>query len=105
MRANWAAEVPADTWRVVGDRARGREWFIPEHAPNSLALLADAAAAHGPVLVQAMADGGMLGGRPTALPGSGRVTNIENNLYAAPSLPTVDQLARMQRRSEVLAGA
>lgn len=68
MRANWAAEVPADTWRVVGDRARGREWFIPEHAPNSLPLLADAAAAHGLQLVKAMADGGLLGGRPAAAP-------------------------------------
>lgn len=32
-----------------------------------------------------------------------RVTNIENNLYAAPSLPTIDQLQRMQRRAEIMA--
>jgi len=107
MRGNWAARVPANTWRVVGDRARGREWYIPEKAPNTLALLEDAAHAHGLRLVAAMAQGGLLGGTPVQQlsTGPGRVTNIQNTLNAAPSLPTVDQLARMQRESEILSEA
>jgi hypothetical protein len=34
-----------------------------------------------------------------------RITNIQNNLTAVPSLTTIGQLERMQRKSEVLAGA
>lgn len=105
MSAHWAKMVPANTLRVIGDRARGREWFIPEDAPNTLPLLADAAQAHGLALVRAMADGGLLGGRPTPAVVGGRQTNIKATIYAAPDVPTAEQLYRVQRRAEVLARA
>lgn len=105
MRANWAAEVPADTWRVIGDRAKGREWFIPEDAPNTLPLLRDAAAAHGLQLVRAMAEGGLLGSRPVTVPASNSRT--ANYLITAPS-PLAEDILRAaqeaQRDEEFLRG-
>ncbi|WP_282946947.1 phage tail tape measure protein [Cellulomonas endometrii] len=47
-----AQMVPANTWRVVGDRPRGDEAYIPiEHSARSLALLDETAARLGRVVV------------------------------------------------------
>jgi tape measure domain-containing protein len=47
-----AQMVPANTWRVVGDRPRGDEAYIPiEHTARSLALLDETAARLGRVVV------------------------------------------------------
>jgi tape measure domain-containing protein len=47
-----AQMVPANTWRVVGDRPRGDEAFIPiEHTARSLALLDETAARLGRIVV------------------------------------------------------
>lgn len=47
-----AQMVPANTWRVVGDRPRGDEAYIPiEHTARSLALLDETAARLGRIVV------------------------------------------------------
>lgn len=69
MRANYARKVPADTWRVVGDRSRDAEAFIPiNRSRRSIGLLDQTAEEMG---FRLMAAGGILG---RSRGGSGGVT-------------------------------
>lgn len=63
MSAGIANVVPANTWRVIGDRPVGDEFYLPDdEAPRSLAIGSEWARRRGLGLVPlaAMADGGQL---------------------------------------------
>ncbi|MDA3624248.1 hypothetical protein OU415_02300 [Saccharopolyspora sp. WRP15-2] len=61
MSSQVATTVPPNTWRVVGDRARDDEAFIPiNNDPRSRAILAETAARMGFGLTR-LAEGAMLG--------------------------------------------
>lgn len=62
MAAGRAEIVPPNTWRVVGDRLKDDEYYIPDNdAPRSLALLSDLAQRRGFDLLRRYADGGIAG--------------------------------------------
>ena len=58
MRGGIAQRVPANSWRVIGDRARGDEFYLPDdNAPRSMKIGAEWARRRGLSLVD-MAGGG-----------------------------------------------
>jgi hypothetical protein len=60
MRGGLAAKVPPNTWRIIGDRWRGNEYYLPDDdAPRSLALGMEWAKNRGLTLVKAFAAGGI----------------------------------------------
>jgi hypothetical protein len=86
MRGGYAQIVPPRTYRVIGDRRRGDEAYVPiNHAPRSQAILGEAASRMGFGLVP-MALGGVLhmagggtvsgGGGATAPAGAGVMPGI-----------------------------
>lgn len=84
MRTGIADIVPPNTWRVLGDRLRDDEAYIPiNQAARSVAILRETADRMGFALLRQYAQGGIASGRPTgvpAVPKSGP-TQIVNNIY------------------------
>lgn len=77
MQAGLAAVVPPNTWRIVGDRIRDDEFYIPDNGdPRSMALGSEWARRRGMALVRAYADGGIARSTAatTAQPVAGTVT-------------------------------
>ncbi|MFD8496344.1 phage tail tape measure protein [Amycolatopsis sp. NPDC059657] len=67
MRAGLASVVKPNTWRIVGDRLRDDEFYIPDdNAPRSLALLQELARRRGFQLMQRFANGGIAGRMPSS---------------------------------------
>lgn len=55
-----AHRVPANTWRVIGDRPRGLEYYLPDDdKPRTMAIGAEWARRRGLVLVRKFAEGGI----------------------------------------------
>jgi TP901 family phage tail tape measure protein len=55
-----AHRVPANTWRVIGDRPKGLEYYLPDDdAPRSMAIGAEWANRRGLVLARKFATGGI----------------------------------------------
>lgn len=70
MKAGLAAVVPPNSWRVVGDRLRDDEFYIPDNEdPRSIRIGLEWARRRGFVLARRFADGGIAtssgGSRPT----------------------------------------
>lgn len=97
MSANRAQIVPPNTWRVIGDRARGDEAYIPlTNSARSHAILAEAARRMGFTL---LADGGVTGrdrsNSPSLQVAAGAI--VVNAPFADPQLvarATLNELAR-----------
>ncbi|MGB3443894.1 MAG: phage tail tape measure protein [Actinophytocola sp.] len=75
-----AHRVPANTWRVIGDRQTGIEYFLPDdEKPRTMAIGAEWARRRGLVLVRKYADGGIATPATTATaaaPGAGVTVNM-----------------------------
>jgi hypothetical protein len=100
MSANRAEIVKPNTWRVIGDRARDDEAYIPiNQAARSRALLAETAKRMG---YELFANGAIVGRSSTNQPGAGGITVapgaiVVNSPYSDPDLvarATVNELAR-----------
>jgi len=60
MDGRIAHRVPANTWRVIGDRPRGLEYYLPDDdKPRTMAIGAEWARRRGLVLVRKYAEGGI----------------------------------------------
>jgi hypothetical protein len=73
MRGGIAQVVPPNTWRIIGDRLRGDEFYIPDdESLRSLSIGAEWARRRGFALMprryMQMASGGLLGGSAVATP-------------------------------------
>jgi TP901 family phage tail tape measure protein len=97
MAAGIAQVVPPNTWRVVGDRIRDNEYYIPDNNhPRSLALLYDLARNRGFDLIKRFALGGIA---QTAAP-----TSVSAAAPAFPStLTLVDTDGSIIGRMQVVA--
>lgn len=81
MSGSSAEMVPANTWRVIGDRMRDDEAFIPiNRSSRSIAILQEAADRMGFALLRQFASGGVAVAGSVSLPAAGptvgpRITN------------------------------
>ncbi len=100
MSANVARMVPANTWRVVGDRAQGDEAFIPVNdSPRSVDILRETARRMGFLLapIAQMALGGVMRfaagavATPSGAPGAAQAGGAASPAAA----PTGDQLVAL----------
>lgn len=77
MKAGIAQIVPPNTWRVIGDRLRGDEFYLPDDDdPRSMAIGAEWARRRGLQLVRAFATGGIASTTPTTAAQAGRSVSI-----------------------------
>lgn len=84
MRTGIADIVPPNTWRVLGDRIRDDEAYIPiNRAARSVAILKETADRMGFALLRQYATGGIASGRASLVssPAKSGPTQIVNNIY------------------------
>jgi TP901 family phage tail tape measure protein len=80
MRAGIATVVPPNSWRIVGDRLRNDEFYIPDdEAPRSLAIGAEWARRRGFALTRMFAAGGVATG-DTRIAGIGQPSSVTVNM-------------------------
>jgi TP901 family phage tail tape measure protein len=79
MRAGIAAVVPPNTWRVVGDRLRDDEFYIPDNDdPRSVSLGLEWARRRGLVLARKFAEGGIATNGRQDIPQSSQAGTVVN---------------------------
>ncbi len=87
MKAGLAQVVPPNSWRIVGDRLRDDEFYIPDdNAPRSIALGLEWARRRGFVLARTFADGGVASSQPLQIPMTPAGPPVIQNNHFPPNL-------------------
>jgi hypothetical protein len=96
MRGGYATIVPPNTWRVIGDRVRDDEAYIPiTRTARSIGILTETAARMGYQLVRAFAVGGITTQSTSATPAAAAGSPVINTTINAVDGPSAYEIGRV----------